>query len=80
MNVTRLLSRRPYRKANPEGFRRIHWQLVAAVVRRIRIELIILENADRPAINDRERAWIADRGRLNDPPYGRRSALGKLAS
>ena len=75
VNVTRLLNRLPYRKATPEGFRTIHWHLAAAVVARRRIDLVFLENGERPALNDRERAIIRERGELNDPPFGRRLTL-----
>ena len=72
-NVTRLLNRRPYRRANPTGFRRIHYELADAHTRRRKITLIILENVplliDR---NRREQELISDRGALNDPPYGKR--------
>ena len=74
LNVVRLLNDLPYRKRKPDGFRRIHRELVAALNEGRRIELLILENADKPAINDRERVLIAERGNLNAPPGGRGQA------
>ena len=75
-NVARLLGRLPYRRSNPEGFRRIHWALAAAVVGRRIIDLRFVENAERPELNTREQALIAERGCLNDPPFGRVVADG----
>ncbi|MBM0203967.1 hypothetical protein JNW90_13240 [Micromonospora sp. STR1s_5] len=74
-NVYRLLNGLAYRAGNPDGFRRVHHELAAAHREGRRIELIILENVDGPAMSARELEVIAERGSLNDPPYaGRRSA------
>lgn len=62
LNVGRLLAGHPYRKGNPEGFRRIHRQLAKAMEDPRLITLTLLENqpvkADR---NRRERELIAQR-------------------
>ena len=71
-NVARLIAGGGYRASMPEGFRRIHRELAAAHREGRRIELVILENGERPALNDRERALIRERGKLNDPPFGKR--------
>ena len=73
-NVIRLLNKRPYRAGNPDGFRRIHLELVNAHRTGARITLTILENIpDRIERNRRERELIAIRGVLNDPSFGRPS-------
>ena len=69
-NVTNLMNNKPYRPKKPDGFRRIHRELERAHRDGRLIELIILENAEKPGINDRERQLVAERGSLNDPPYG----------
>ena len=69
-NVVRLLNGKPYRKGKPDGFRRIHRELEKAHREGRRIDLIILENAEKPDINGRERELIRERGSLNDPPFG----------
>ena len=62
LNVGRILAGRPYRKSNPEGFRKIYRQLAKAVEDCRLITLTLLENqpmkADR---NRRERELIAQR-------------------
>jgi len=68
----RLLSGRPYRKGRPHGFRRIHRELAKADRFGPQITLIILENVEGHAINMREQELIAERGGLNDPPFGKR--------
>ena len=75
LNVARLLNDLPYRKSKPTGFRRIHRELASALMEGRRIELIFLENGDRPALSDRERDLIRERGSLNDPPFGKRLTL-----
>lgn len=65
-NVVRLLNKKPYRKGNPEGYRRIHLELARAWRDGRRIELIILENVRAERINQREQELIANRGTLND--------------
>ena len=67
LNVARLINGLPYRKGNLDGFRRIHRELAAALMEGRRIELVILENGERPALNDRERELIRERGNLNGP-------------
>ncbi len=65
LNVARLINDMPYRKGNPDGFRRIHRELASALLEGRRIELSFLENGERPALNDREREMIRQRGNLN---------------
>ena len=43
-NVRRLLAQLPYRKGKPDGFRRVHWALAAAVEGGNRITLTLLRN------------------------------------
>jgi hypothetical protein len=63
LNVGRILTKRPYRKSKPEGFRQIHRELANAAEAGTPISLTLLENqvakADR---NRRERELIAERG------------------
>jgi hypothetical protein len=62
LNVGRLLAERPYRRGNPDGFRRIHRELAKAAKDRVSITLALLENeADREQRNRRERELIAQR-------------------
>lgn len=65
LNVERLLSGRPYRRADPVGFRRIHRVLAGAVRSGRRIELHMVENAPRSELAARELARIRERGTLN---------------
>ena len=62
LNVGRLLANRPYRKAKPSGFRRVHQELAKAAAAGRMITLTLLENqivkVDR---NRRERELIAER-------------------
>ena len=67
LNVARLINGLPYRKGNPDGFRRIHRELAAALMDGRRIELVVPENGERPALNNRERELIRERGNLNGP-------------
>ena len=64
LNVGRILTKRPYRKSKPEGFRVIHVRLADAARcgRSVKLSLIenVLDKADR---NRREREMIADRRR-----------------
>ncbi len=55
----------PYRKGKPDGFRRIHRELFAAVKNGRQIELHIIENVGKERINARELELIALRGTLN---------------
>jgi hypothetical protein len=64
-NINNLLLGRGYRKKKPDGFRRIHRALAEAHIKKRKIKLIILENAQEPEINHRERELIAERGALN---------------
>jgi hypothetical protein len=58
-NVRRLLARWPYRKGNPDGFRKVHRALAVAVLKGDRITLTLLRNvADDEDINDAERTTI----------------------
>jgi hypothetical protein len=71
-NLSNLRAGRPYRKSNEDGFRRIHRELSDANLKGLSITLVLLENVDPSDINRRKRELIAERGALNDPPYGRR--------
>lgn len=68
-NVDRIETGRPYRRANPDGFRRIHRALHAAKAGNARVMLTILESCERgPCLLDRERHWIAKlQPNLNGP-------------
>lgn len=59
-NVRNVLTGRPYRKNNPDGFRRIHLELAKAVEAGIAIELRIVENCHTDDLNDRERVIIRE--------------------
>jgi hypothetical protein len=73
-NVTRLLNNLPYRRSKPDGFRRIHHELRAAREAGTKITLTFLENvSDAASRSRREAELIAERGSLNDPPFGRKS-------
>ena len=62
LNVGRLLAERPYRKGNPEGFRRVHRQLAKAAQDCRSITLTLLENQPvKDDRNHRERELIAQR-------------------
>ncbi len=65
LNVARLINDLPYRKGKPDGFRRIHRELASALMEGRRIELVFLENGERPALNARETELIRERGKLN---------------
>jgi hypothetical protein len=71
-NVTKIVNGRPYRPANPDGFRYIHRELHAAHRECRKITLIILENGEPTQLGRREAELIAERGNLNNPPFGRR--------
>jgi hypothetical protein len=71
-NISNLLAGRPYRKGNPDRFRRIHRELKDAHLNGLLITLVLLENVDPADIYRREEELIAERGALNDPPFGRR--------
>ena len=72
-NVARMLAGLPYHiKSNPTGYRRIHHALKAAHLEGRRITLTILENVSPEKLHAREAELIAQRGELNDPPFGRR--------
>lgn len=58
-NVDRLLSGKPYRKSNPEGFRKVHRALAHAVTSGYGIKLFFLTNvAHDQNINDVESSLI----------------------
>ena len=67
VNVAHILGGEPYRKCNPDGFRRIHHALAQAVRNGDTVTLTILENPPRHEINRREQELIAERGTLNGP-------------
>ena len=59
-NVENILAGKPYRKNNPEGYRRIHVALAEAHKHGHRISLSFLCNVQAPEkINEEERHWIA---------------------
>ncbi|HEX7751125.1 MAG TPA: hypothetical protein VF440_01870 [Novosphingobium sp.] len=67
-NVARIHDSRPYRRADPDGFRTIHRALAQAALERRQIELVILENCHPDRLNERERwhiAQLSDAHRLN---------------
>jgi hypothetical protein len=66
-NLIRFLNGRAYRKANPDGYRRVHRELAQAHKDGRRIELINLENVCADQINERERELIELLGTLNGP-------------
>lgn len=54
-----MLARLPYRKGNPDGFRKVHRALATAVLNGDRITLTLLRNvAADEDINDAERSSI----------------------
>lgn len=58
-NVRRLLERLPYRRGNPEGFRKVHRALAEAVLKGDRITLTLLRNVEsHEDINEAERSAI----------------------
>jgi hypothetical protein len=58
-NVSNLLTGKPYRKENPNGFRRVHHALANAVKQRSLVELHFLANvSDSEDINEAERRYI----------------------
>ena len=59
-NVHRLRTGVPYHMAKPDGFRRIHRALAAAVDEGRAVTLHLVENCDREELSDRERRMIAD--------------------
>jgi hypothetical protein len=61
-HVTNLLNnKKAYRRSNPDGYRRIHRELIKAHLEGRRIVLTILENAEKANINRREQELIAER-------------------
>jgi hypothetical protein len=59
-NVANLLAEKPYRKDNPDGFRRIHHALANAMRNGSVVKLVYLSNvAEGEDINHRERYFIA---------------------
>lgn len=57
-NVSNLLTGKPYRKENPNGFRRVHHALANAVKQRSLVELHFLANvSDSEDINETERRY-----------------------
>lgn len=67
-NTNRCLAGRPYRKNNPEGFRKVHLALADAVRQNLRVTIRLLKNvAPTENIYDAEREMIRDRNAdLND--------------
>ncbi len=58
-NVNNLLSGKPYRKSNPNGYRVIHRAMADCVRSGGTMTLCLLENVDVNVIYDRERELIA---------------------
>jgi hypothetical protein len=69
-NVHRLLSGRPYRKNNPEGYRHIHTQLANAFTSGKRIKLTFYENVLPNELGKREEELILLMGNLNKTIWG----------
>lgn len=65
-NVRRLIEGLPYRRSNPDGWRRVHHAMAAAISAGEAIKLRILENCSPEQINLRERELIRQFGTLND--------------
>ncbi|VWD62335.1 hypothetical protein BCO71033_06744 [Burkholderia contaminans] len=62
-NVRRLLVSLPYRKGNPDGFRKVHRALAMAVLKGDRITLTLLRNVRAEEdINEAERTTIEAMG------------------
>jgi hypothetical protein len=60
-NVANLLEGKPYRKEKPDGFRRIHHALAAAVIENHRVKLSFVANASEgDDLNQLERQCITD--------------------
>ena len=78
-NVARLIAGLIYRAGKVDGFRRIHHELAKAHRERRQIELIILENAEKPGINAREQAIIRERGNLNGPALSERFGWSSMS-
>jgi hypothetical protein len=70
-NVSRILNDEPYWPSKRDGFRLIHRVLAKAYSDGLRITLTILENVAPSKINGRESELIAERGKLNVPPFGK---------
>ncbi len=69
-NVTNLLAGKPYRKENPDGFRRIHHALADAARRGARITLVFLANIrDGDDINKLEREFIKSVDSSGNEPW-----------
>ncbi|EGQ8181479.1 hypothetical protein C1S99_25260 [Vibrio parahaemolyticus] len=59
-NVAKIIAKKPYRKSNPDGFRKVHLALHTAVVNKHSIELTILENVtEGQCINSLEQQYIS---------------------
>jgi hypothetical protein len=60
-NVANLLAGKPYRKDNPDGFRRIHHALADAVIEKHSVRLSFIANAsDGDDLSRLERKYIRD--------------------
>lgn len=70
-NVSRLLKGKPYRKSNPNGFRKIHRALADATqMKGTSITLYLLENISCSSkIDDRERYWIDKKNTLGNESW-----------
>ncbi|TIN43082.1 MAG: hypothetical protein E5Y10_05455 [Mesorhizobium sp.] len=62
-----------YKPSNPDGWRRIHRELYAALLDGRNIELILVENCAVDQLNARERVHRKERGTIN----GRRMTLAE---
>src|ERR1035437_4737306 len=64
-HVENLLNdRKVYRPKNPDGYRRIHRELIKAYLEGRTVKLTILENVERANLSRRERELIIERGAL----------------
>ena len=61
-NVSRLLAGQPYRRGKPNGFRKVHLAMQAAVLQSQRIRLVLLKNVELARINEEELTAIKQYG------------------
>lgn len=60
-NVRKLIDEKPYRLGDPEGFRAVHYSLMAAHDQQWPVTVTILENCFAADLNAREQHWIEAR-------------------
>lgn len=69
-NVANILAGRPYRRGNPDGFRRVHRTLAHAVTNGYRIRLALLRNVEpHENINEVERHFIQEHRSAGVEPW-----------